>query len=237
MSDAAVLSRTASLGWVSHPLTLTLLAGLGLVYLLRRPAPHPRVRPAAHAPGAGHAPALPGAAHASLRGERRTDGYTPHVAGVVRDYKHAAVPKPGRGSPLAPALARAVDAAGSLPPMAPGDTMPHDSQEVKEMLAHVVRRINVRQPALALELVSFDNVVKTVDGYKTIRYVADANVYAKTKNVASKITVAVDLTATGKMYIRDLAVHGATKDTAWVTPSNGPGTEERYASFEPALRL
>lgn len=218
-----------------------LLLGAALAMLLafcgpRGRAPFGRSALPPPPPAAPWQPQAP--APAAIHGRRRrTEGYRPHVTGVERDYKHASLPKPGRGSPLAPALAKATDAAASLPSMAPGDTLPHDAREVQGVLAQVLRRINVRTPSLRLELVSFDNVTKTVDGYKTIRYVMDANVYSRTRNVASKITAAVDVTSSGKMYVRDLAVHGADRDTVWVAPSNGPGTEEPHAPFEPVLRL
>lgn len=165
------------------------------------------------------------------RGGRRRERYT--QVGVSRTYLQRTVPKPGDNSPLTPWLAKAIDPA--VPAPASGEAVPYDDEEIRAMLLGVLRRVNARSD-LELSLVSFDSVTKTVDQFKTLRYETNANVYSKTKALASKVLVAVDVTADGKTYVRDLRVHGAAKDAGGAAPSNGIGFEERYAAFEPAVK-
>jgi len=156
--------------------------------------------------------------------------------GVSRTYKQAVVPRPSQDSPLSALLARAVDVAVPMP--SSGEAVPHDQQEVKALFTKVLDRVNAKNPGLAIALVSVDNVRKTVDQYKSIRYEAELTVYAKARNITSKVAAAADLASDGTLFVRALKVHGAERDDAdaQVKPSNGIGTEEQYAAFEPAVK-
>ena len=156
---------------------------------------------------------------------RRRERYT--QAGV------RAVPKPGDNSPLTPALSKAIDRA--VPAPTAGEAVPHDEREVRGVMEGVLRRVN-NTSDMQLALVSVDSVLKTVDRFKTLRYEANINVYSKSKSMASKLAASVDVTASGKTYVRELRVHGAAKDVGGAAASNGVGFEEKYAEFEPAVR-
>lgn len=162
---------------------------------------------------------------------RKQEPYT--QVGVSRTYKQAVIPVPDERSPLSPALARVVDPVVPMPTA--GEALPYDHEEVRSLFEGVVARVNAKTPGLGLALVSFENVRKTVDQYKAIKYEADLTVYAKARNITSKVVAAVDVTAKGMIYVRTLKVPGAAKDTG-VVASNGPGTEEQYAAFEPAVK-
>lgn len=166
----------------------------------------------------------------------QTERYT--QVGVNRTYLQPTLPKPADNSPLAPSLAKAVD---PLVPQQGGSTeaLPHADQEIKNVVQGVIHRVNVRSPNLGLTVVDITNVRKTVDSYKTIRYEADVGVHSTTKAYSSKIGIAVDMTAEGRTYIRAAKVHNAAKDNkiGGAAPSNGVGFEEKYATFEPAVRF
>lgn len=157
--------------------------------------------------------------------------------GVSRRHVLPEVPKPPvDNSPLTPHLLKAVDPA--VPAPAAGEAVPHDEQEVRRLMAGVLQRVNDKSPGLQLHLVAVDSVRKSVDRFKTLKYEAHLDVYSKSKNIAAKLVAAVDLTAGGKMYVRELRVHGgaARDDKSGAAPSNGVGFEEKYAAFQPAVR-
>jgi hypothetical protein len=169
--------------------------------------------------------------------EGRPTGYSSHL-GASRTYVLKDVPVPAdlreNASPLTEYLADLVDR--SLPASAAGQHVPHDAQEIRGLLVRVVGRINARHPGLRLSLVSFDNVKKTLDAYKTLRYDADVHVHSAAKAFSSRLTVGVDVTPDGKEFIRALRVHGAAKDESDVRGSGGVDTHDAYAPFEPAVR-
>lgn len=148
----------------------------------------------------------------------------------------AHVPLPGDRSPLAPHLARAVDVGAPAASTAGGEDVPFSNDEVREVLRRVVARINGVNKGLDLALVSFDNVRKTVDAYKTLRYEADAQVHSVAQMYSSRFTATVDITSSNAMYIRGLSVHSAAKDTSGVAAGTAAlAAHERYAPFEPAV--
>ena len=172
----------------------------------------------------------------SRRGRRSQPGPAGPAAAVAEATETFESPAPPHaGSPLAPYLDRAVDA--SLPPDAAGESVAFARDEVKAVLQRVVQRINARSPGLELTLVSFDNVKKVVDVYKTLKYEADVQVHSVAKSFSSRITARVDVASDGKEYVRSLAVHNATVDAGGPRPASDPavGSHERYAAFEPAV--
>lgn len=148
---------------------------------------------------------------------------------------HQPVAPPATQSPLAPALAAALDRV--LPPPV-GELRPvtwtHD--EVRELAQRVARRINNRTPGLGLEVVSFERVTKTVDSKRTLRYELDAQVYARSRNISARITLKVDSPVDAAERIRDIAVHGARVDTSQIAGSGGLASHVDYASYEPVVR-
>lgn len=159
---------------------------------------------------------------------------------VSRNYLQHTIPRPGDNSPLTPWLSRVIDARGAEAPTA-GESVPFDEQEVKLIMNEVLHRVNAVSQ-LQLALVSTDSVRKTVDRFKTLRYEANINVYSKTKAMAAKLLAVVEVLANGDTLVRELRVHGAAKDTGFsgagaAAPSNGAGSEEKYAAFEPAIRM
>lgn len=176
---------------------------------------------------------------AARGGAPAKEGYVPQGIDFDRvDTKVAVLPTPGSQasvSPLAPFLDRAVDAA--VPAVGAGQSVPHDADEVKGVLARVVNRINARSPGLDLVLVSFDNVKKTIDAYKNLRYEADMQVHTVRRGYSSRVSAAVDVSPGGKEYVRSLKVHNAAPDAAGPRAAADPhiASHERYATFEPAV--
>jgi len=130
-------------------------------------------------------------------------------------------------------LARAIDLA--VPAPSPGEAVPYDTQEVKDVINTVLARVNGRS-GLDLVLVSMDAVHKTVDRFKTLSYSADVVVYSKAKALGAKLTAAVDVTSRGTLYVKVLRVHGSARDSSGATPANADGGLEQYAPFTPAIR-
>ena len=153
-------------------------------------------------------------------------------------------PTPDRGGPtaappaaeseLAPLLARALDRAL---PSAPGQPVAWTHDEVRQLAAAVVQRINTRTPGLGLALVSFDRVTKLADVRgTTTRYAFDAHLHSAPRNLSTRATIKVDVDQGGRQYIRDIAVHGAAADTSAVRGSGGLADDVGYAAYEPVVR-
>lgn len=178
------------------------------------------------------------------RRRQAREPYSVHV-GVDRTYAAdsaagtlPAAPAAAAGtiSPLAPYLDKAVDRLVPAAVGAGGQSLPHDDEEIKLVLSRVVHRINARSPDLQLTLVSFDNVKKSVDAYKSLRYEADMQVHSVTKMFSSRVAAQVEVTSGGKEYVRSLRVQNAKADTDGPAPSGGSiAAHERYAAFEPAV--
>jgi hypothetical protein len=139
------------------------------------------------------------------------------------------------GSPLAPALARAVDS--PLPPSFvdhPDTTMPYDREEVRQVMSLVVARINHHAPGLGVHLISVDGVRKHGDAAGTMRYWADITVYSKARNVSAKVSVVAEVRQqNGHVAVRRLVVHGTTaSDDAGLQAAH---EVDEYAAYEPAL--
>lgn len=165
----------------------------------------------------------------------RGEAYTA-IVGVKRRYAQKRVPNPalndGRG-PLAPYLAGVLDP--TLPPSAPGEGVPWTNDELREVADHVVGRINAQNPALRLQVVSLDNVKKTVDAYKTLHYEADVQVHSVTRMFSSRLTIKVDMSSGGRLYVRAVSTHNAEPDTSGILPILGGVSGETYAKFQPAI--
>lgn len=166
------------------------------------------------------------------------DTYTSHLGVdrtyVLKDNQATQATKPIQDtSPLTPYLQRVLDSA--VPASAAGESVPYTEDEVRALLLRVVQRINARTPDLQLVLVGFDNVTKTVDAYKTLRYEADVQVHSSAKMYSSRLTAGVDVGSDGKEYIRELRVHSAMKDTSAIKGSNAIGSHDNYAVFEPVV--
>lgn len=165
----------------------------------------------------------------------KTSSAVPAVPASVAEQAEGYASMAAAASPLTPYLDRAVDT--SLPADTAGEGVAFDRNEVKMVLQRVVQRINARSPGIELSLVSFDNVRKVVDVYKTLKYEADMQVHSTTKNFSSRVTARVDVSSDGKEYVRSLAVHNAKVDAGGPRPATDPsvGAHERYAAFEPAV--
>ena len=139
------------------------------------------------------------------------------------------------GSPLAPALARAVES--PLPPsfVDTGATMPYDREEVRQVMSLVVARINQHAPGLGVHLISVDGVRKHGDAAGgTMRYWTDITVHSRVRNVSAKVSVVAEVRQqSGQVVVRRLAVHGTSM-------SADPGLQaahevDEFAAYEPAL--
>lgn len=165
----------------------------------------------------------------------RPERYTPILKDVTRRYAQPRVPNPAASpqSPLAPYLSGVVDA--TLPPFAAGEGVPWTLEEVREVMEGVVNRINTQNQALRLEVVSLDNITKTVDAYKTLHYEADVQVHSVTRMFSSRMTIKVDTTPNGKVFVRSVDIHNASKDTSGILPALDGARGETYASFKSAV--
>jgi hypothetical protein len=195
------------------------------------------------------AAALLAAAAAYTRGWRPAEAYSSHLkaSGTYRRKAPrpaataaAAGPKSAAGprsaSPLSPYLAKALD--GMVPAATAAESVPYTDDEVRGLLTRVVGRVNARSPGLDLFLVSFDNVKKTIDAYKTLRYEADVQVHSKARMYSSRLTAVVDVSSAGREYVRDLRVHAAALPGAADVraASEVAAASDAYATFEPAVR-
>lgn len=142
-------------------------------------------------------------------------------------------PRPGQaGNAMAAALRRAVDDA--VPPPAPGEVVPHDDGEIKELMDAVLRKVNAGPEDLRLSLVSYEDVRKTVDRSRTIRYELTANVYSRQRTMSSVIAASVDVAADGVMYVRSLRPL-VQPDAGGPAPSNADGFQGSFVAFQPAV--
>lgn len=121
----------------------------------------------------------------------------------------------------------------------PKQDIPYDQEEVKKVMASVVSAINAATPPggtpLDLHLVSVDAARKTSDAYKTVSYEGYVTAYSQRRNVAVKLFVLVDVTASGVMVPRRLV-----QSSAAATDNGGilaAGDVDALAPFEPALRF
>jgi hypothetical protein len=176
----------------------------------------------------------PAAAKPAAPSPPARENYTMTTPSPPTGYALGGVPAPSSGSPLAPALAKALDALGPLDAGNGGESVPFTDDEIRGVLTRVVTRINARSQ-LDLILVSFDGVKKRVDAYKTLHYEAQATVHSPSKAYSSKVSVGVDVGADGRELVRMLRVHGAEKDTSPLGTAS-VGEHDRYATFEPAVR-
>ncbi len=146
------------------------------------------------------------------------------------------------------ALSRVVESVGKPQndPPSPQQDVPYDKDEVKGVMTSVLAAVNAAVPAgvdpLDLHLVSVDAVRKTVDAYKTLTYEGHVTAYSKSRNVAVKLFVVVDVAASGVIMPRKLvqqsskvaATDDATDDDDKMQAASDV---DAYATFEPALRF
>lgn len=158
--------------------------------------------------------------------------------GVNRTYKVPSDVQVPDGTPVKSPLAKHLTgvADASTPPMAPGEPMAWSKAEIERVADRVVARINAKSPGLGLVLVSFDNVKKTVDAYKTVRYEVDVQVHSMTKMYSSRLTAKVDVSSSGKEYLREVSLHNARLDDSKIESVSSISGLETYAAFEPAVR-
>lgn len=167
------------------------------------------------------------------------EAYT-QVAVPRRFEQPTALPQPDDRHPLAPALARAVDATVPVQHSpAGGEAVPHSAAETAEVVAFVVARVNQRTPGLGLVAVASGNVRKTVDAYKTLLYQVDVHVHSAARGYSAVFTADVVSAAGGARYLKAARVHAAAKDTSGVLGSTGasPVQHESFAPWEPAVRF
>lgn len=121
----------------------------------------------------------------------------------------------------------------------PKQDLPYDRDEVRSVMASVLRAVNDSTPPgtapLDLNLVSVDAARKTTDAYKTLTYEGYVTAYSLRRNVAVKLFVVVDVTASGVVVPRRLVQSSAA-------PANDGGIQaagdvDTLATFQPALVL
>lgn len=121
----------------------------------------------------------------------------------------------------------------------PKQDIPYDHDEVKRVMAGVLSAINAAVPPgstpLDLYLVSVDAARKTSDAYKTLTYEGYVTAYSQRRNVAVKLFVVVDVTASGVLVPRQLVQSSAAAvDDGGIRAA---GDVDALAPFEPALRF
>lgn len=156
--------------------------------------------------------------------------------GVDRTYKipkDVHVPGTPHSNPVSRFMSGIVDP--TLPPEAPGQAAEYTKAEIDQVVQRVIDRINTRHPDARLAVVNYDNVKKMVDAYKTVHYEVDVHVHSVTGMYSSRLTARVDVTPSGKEFVRDIRVHNASKDTSGLGSATVSGLEA-YAAFEPAVK-
>ena len=152
-------------------------------------------------------------------------------------------------NPLEPYLRRArVAPPQSVVPSNTTDVVAdHASEEAREVARIVVDRVNRASPNVRMTLVAVESVRKAVDAYKTLRYDMVINVYSAGLNMAARVACVVLRSGDGTVYVTHATADGGAHEpdptvgrssaaaAAGVQGSLGPGFEEDFSTFAPAI--
>lgn len=121
-----------------------------------------------------------------------------------------------------PALQRALQKAQTPAPAALKDPRvaaeeaPVGDAESRSIARAIVGRANAADPSLGIEFVELDSVLKTVDSYKTIRYVLQINVYVRKTQMSSKLAAIVYIDTKNTMFCDVIKTYDAMADDSGI---------------------
>ncbi len=101
-------------------------------------------------------------------------------------------------------------------PRAAAEDAPVGDEESRAIARAIVGRANAADPGLGIELVELDSVQKTVDSYKTIRYVLQLNVYVRKTQMGAKLAAVVYVDTKDAMYFDVIKTYDAMSDESGV---------------------
>ena len=116
-----------------------------------------------------------------------------------------------------------------------GSPVPHDDDEIRQLLRVVLGRLNALGEAVTLtDIVS---VAKTQDSYKTVAYDIVCNVYDARANVGMMQTISLLVPMSGTLYIRQYKM---TQDVPSKAGGGGLGAASdpvEYAAYEDPMAV
>ena len=121
-----------------------------------------------------------------------------------------------------PALQAALQKAQSPAPAALKDPRvaaeeaPVGDDESRAIARAIVGRANAADPSLGIEFVDLDSVLKTVDSYKTLRYVLQLNVYVRKNVMSAKLAAIVYVDTKNSMFFDVVKTYDAMTDESGV---------------------
>jgi hypothetical protein len=124
-----------------------------------------------------------------------------------------------------PALQAALQKAQSPAPAALKDPRvaaeeaPVGDDESRTIARAIVGRANAADPSLGIEFVDLDSVLKTVDSYKTLRYVMQINVYVRKNVMSAKLAAIVYVDTKNSMFFDVIKTYDAMTDDSGVMGS------------------
>lgn len=132
------------------------------------------------------------------------------------------------------ALAQAIDTA--IPEhlvasaLQPGQLVPYDAVEVRDLAKGVLSRVT----GLDLELVEVDAASKTVDASKNLTYVMTMNTYSGKMNIGIKLVATLIVPPTNQVYLAALKTYNSAPEQGGPVGA-GPDDVPELAPFEPAV--
>lgn len=124
-----------------------------------------------------------------------------------------------------PALQAALKKAQSPAPAAlknprvAAEEAPVSDEESRTIARAIVGRANAADPSLGIEFVELDSVLKTVDSYKTLRYVMQINVYVRKNVMSAKLAAIVYVDTKNSMFFDVIKTYDAMVDDSGVMGS------------------
>ena len=121
-----------------------------------------------------------------------------------------------------PALQAALQKAQSPAPAALKDPRvaaeeaPVGDEESRAIARAILGRANAADPSLGIEFVELDSVLKTVDSYKTLRYVMQINVYVRKNQMSAKLAAIVYVDTKNSMFFDVIKTYDAMTDESGV---------------------
>lgn len=139
---------------------------------------------------------------------------------------------PGIPLTLTEKMARAVDTVIPVV-MTSGTLVPHDDDEIRQLVRKVFSRLNAMGEAVTL--IKVVSASKTQDSYKTVSYEMVLNAHDAVHNVGVMLTLAVLIPASGKLYVRQFRLYHDAEKT---DPGPGAASEPAgLAAYEDPMKV
>jgi hypothetical protein len=151
-------------------------------------------------------------------------------------YRFDTTDRTDSSSVVVAALARAIDA--NVPEhlvasaLQPGQLVPYDATEVRDLARGVLARVR----DLDLDLLEVDATSKTVDAAKNLTYVMTLNTYSAKMNIGVKLVATLIVPPTNQVYLAALKTYNSQPDAGNAGPVGaGPDDAPELAPFEEAV--